>query len=194
MDESGLKIVVVNGRPGSGKTTFEYIIKKKMSAFCEMRSTVDLVKEIAIFYAGWDGNKDLKNRKFLSDLKDLLTKFDNVPFNDIVRYKDIWESDMKRYGVINHPHVLLVDSREPEEIQKFKDELGAVAVLIRRTEVENEETSNHAVANVFDFDYDWVIENNGSLEDLELRTLDFLDLLFDGNWSIMDIETEKEDD
>lgn len=194
MDESGLKIVVVNGRPGSGKTTFEYIIKKKMSAFCEMRSTVDLVKEIAIFYAGWDGNKDLKNRKFLSDLKDLLTKFDNVPFNDIVRYKDIWESDMKRYGVINHPHVLLVDSREPEEIQKFKDELGAVAVLIRRTEVENEETSNHADANVFDFDYDWVIENNGSLEDLERRTLDFLDLLFDGNWSIMDIETEKEDD
>ena len=187
-------IVVVNGRPGSGKTTFEYIIKKKMSAFCEMRSTVDLVKEIAIFYAGWDGNKDLKNRKFLSDLKDLLTKFDNVPFNDIVRYKDIWESDMKRYGVINHPHVLLVDSREPEEIQKFKDELGAVAVLIRRTEVENEETSNHADANVFDFDYDWVIENNGSLEDLERRTLDFLDLLFDGNWSIMDIETEKEDD
>ena len=47
---------------------------------------------------------------------------------------------------------------------------------------------------MFDFDYDWVIENNGSLEDLEQRTLDFLDLLFDGNWSIMDIETEKEDD
>ena len=194
MNESGLKIVVVNGRPGSGKTTFEYIIKKKMSAFCEMRSTVDLVKEIAMFYAGWDGNKDLKSRKFLSDLKDLLTKFDNVPFNDIVRYKDIWEDDMVRYGVAEQPHVLLVDSREPEEIQKFKDELGAVAVLIRRAEVDDEETSNHADANVFDFDYDWVIENNGSLEDLERKTLDFLDLLFDGNWSIMDIETEKEDD
>lgn len=194
MDKSGLKIVVVNGRPGSGKTTFEYIIKKKMSAFCEMRSTVDLVKEIAIFYAGWDGNKNLKSRKFLSDLKDLLTEFNNVPFNDIVRYKDIWEDDLVAYGVITHPHILLVDSREPEEIQKFKDELGAVAVLIRRAEVENEETSNHADANVFDFDYDWVIENNGSLEDLERRTLDFLDLLFDGNWSIMDIETEKEDD
>lgn len=194
MKESGLKIVVVNGRPGSGKTTFEYIIKKKMSAFCEMRSTVDLVKEIAMFYAGWDGNKDLKSRKFLSDLKDLLTQFDNVPFNDIVRYKDIWEDDMERYGVIEQPHILLVDSREPEEIQKFKDELGAVAVLIRRAEVESEETSNHADANVFDFDYDWVIENNGSLEDLERRTLDFLDLLFDENWSIMDIENDKEDD
>lgn len=194
MNKSGLKIVVVNGRPGSGKTTFEYIIKKKMSAFCEMRSTVDLVKEIAMFYAGWDGNKDLKSRKFLSDLKDLLTQFDNVPFNDIVRYKDIWEDDMERYGVIEQPHILLVDSREPEEIQKFKDELGAVAVLIRRAEVESEETSNHADANVFDFDYDWVIENNGSLEDLERRTLDFLDLLFDENWSIMDIENDKEDD
>lgn len=190
MNKSGLRIVVVNGRPGSGKTTFEYIIKKKMSAFCEMRSTVDLVKEIAMFYAGWDGNKDLKSRKFLSDLKDLLTQFNNVPFNDIVRYKDIWEDDMERYGVIERPHVLLVDSREPEEIQKFKDELDAVAVLIRRADVDNQETSNHADANVFDFDYDWIIENNGSLEDLEQKTVDFLDLLFDGNWGIIDIEND----
>lgn len=190
MSESGLRIVIVNGRPGSGKTTFEYIIKQKMSAYCEMRSTVDLVKEIAMFYAGWDGKKDLKSRKFLSDLKDLLTEFGNVPFNDIVRYKGIWEDDLERYGVIEHPHVLLVDSREPEEIQKFKDELGAVAVLIRRADVDNQETSNHADANVFDFDYDWIIENNGSLEDLEQKTVDFLDLLFDGNWGIIDIEND----
>ena len=193
MKNSGLKIVIVNGAPGSGKTTFEYFVKKKMSAYCEMRSTVDLVKEIAMLYAGWDGEKNLKSRKFLSDLKDLLTKFNNTPFNDIVRYKDIWEDELERYGVLEHAHILLVDSREPEEIQKFKDELGAVALLIRRADAEAQETSNHADAEVLNFDYDWVIENNGSLEDLEAKTVDFLDLLFGENWSIINIEGRKDD-
>ena len=194
MDKSGLKIVIVNGAPGSGKTTFEYFIKKKMGCYCETRSTIDLVKEIAMFYAGWDGTKDLKSRKFLSDLKDLLTQFDNIPFKDIVRYKDIWEDELFDYNVIAQPHVLLVDSREPEEIQKFKDELNAVALLIRRADAEAQETSNHADANVLNFDYDWVIENNGSLEDLENKTNDFLDLLFEENWSIINTESGKEED
>lgn len=188
MIESGLKIVIVNGAPGSGKTTFEYFVKKKMGAYCETRSTIDLVKEIALFYADWNGEKDLKSRKFLSDLKRLLVKFNNVPFNDIVRYKDIWEDELEQYGVINHPHVLLVDSREPEEIKLFKDKLNAVTLLIRRADAENQETSNESDANVLNFDYDWVIENNGSLEDLEQKTVDFLDLIFEENWGIINTE------
>ena len=193
MKKSGLKIVIVNGAPGSGKTTFEYFIKKKMASFCEMRSTIDLVKEIALFYAGWDGKKDLRSRKFLSDLKDLLSSYNNIPFNDIVRYKDIWEDELAQYGVLEQSHVLLVDSREPQEIKRFKEELGAVTLLIRRADAEAQETSNHADANVLNFDYDWVIENNGSLEDLEKKTNDFLDLLFEENWSIINIENEKDD-
>ena len=71
--KSGLKIVIVNGAPGSGKTSFEELCQDKMGDYCQIRSTVDLVKEIASIYANWDGKKDLKSRKFLSDLKDLLS-------------------------------------------------------------------------------------------------------------------------
>ena len=72
---TGLKIVIVNGAPGSGKTSFESFCQDKMGDYCQIRSTVDLVKEIALFYTGWNGEKDLKSRKFLSDLKDLLSQY-----------------------------------------------------------------------------------------------------------------------
>ena len=178
---TGLKIVIVNGAPGSGKTSFENFCQEIMDDYCQMRSTVDLVKEIAFFYTGWDGKKDLKSRKFLSDLKDLLTEFNDVPFNDIVRFKNVWEDELEMYNVQNHPHILLVDSREPEEIMRFKRELGAVTVLIRRASAEMAETSNHADANVLNCDYDYEIDNNGSLDELRVKAVEFLDLIFEKN-------------
>ena len=45
-------------------------------------SSVDFVKEVARF-AGWNGEKNLHTRKFLSDLKDLLTFLDDIPFKKI---------------------------------------------------------------------------------------------------------------
>lgn len=178
---TGLKIVIVNGAPGSGKTTFENFCQEIMDDYCQMRSTVDLVKEIALFYTGWNGEKDLKSRKFLSDLKDLLTEFNDVPFNDIVRFKNVWEDELEMYNVKDHPHILLVDSREPEEIMRFKRELGAVTVLIRRASAEMAETSNHADANVLNCDYDYEIDNNGSLDELRMKAAEFLDLIFKKN-------------
>ena len=178
---TGLKIVIVNGAPGSGKTSFESFCQNKMGDYCQIRSTVDLVKEIALFYTGWNGEKDLKSRKFLSDLKDLLSQFNDVPFKDIVRFKDVWEDELDMYGVKEHSHVLFVDSREPEEIMRFKRELGAITVLIRRTDAEQAATSNHADANVLNCEYDYEIDNNGSLEELHKKADQFLDLIFKKN-------------
>lgn len=178
---TGLKIVIVNGAPGSGKTSFESFCQDKMGDYCQIRSTVDLVKEIALFYTGWNGEKDLKSRKFLSDLKDLLSQFNDVPFKDIIRFKDVWEDELYMYSVKERPHVLFVDSREPEEIMRFKRELGAVTVLIRRASAEMAETSNHADANVLNCDYDYEIDNNGSLDELRAKAVEFLDLIFKKN-------------
>lgn len=171
-----VKVVVVNGMPGCGKTTFEQICSdicdpfaveptSHIPGFSEGRvlgidicSTVDFVKVIAK-QCGWDGTKSLKNRKFLSDLKDLLTEWDDVPFKRIetrakVRAKSAADVDW----------ILFVDCREPSEIQKLKERLNATTVLIRRESVENSETSNHADANVFNYNYDVTIYNNGSLD------------------------------
>ena len=175
---SGLKVVIINGRPGVGKTTFEDCCEEILGrAFCEKRSTVDKIKEIAA-EAGWQGEKTLAARRMLSDLKDIFTEYNNMPMNDILLYLDGWEADLAYYGVGYQPHVLFVDDREPEHIDKLKKRLNAITVLIRRPGDTLIETSNHADANVFDYEYDYVIDNNGDIKDLREKSLQFLNSIF----------------
>lgn len=189
-DKSGLKVVAINGMPGCGKTTFESYLKMYMDAYYASRSTVDLVKEIAI-KCGWNGVKDLKSRKFLSDLKDLLTEYNDAPMKDIKRCIDLFEYELRYYGVEKHPHIFISDVREPQGLQRFKDELNAVTVLIRRPDVENNETSNHADANIFNFDYDYVIWNDGNLVMLKEKAEEFIKLIFPGFYDIINKESGR---
>lgn len=177
---SNLKVLAINGAPGSGKTTFENMIEKHMHPYYCSRSTIDRVKEIAE-ECGWDGTKTLENRKFLSNLKDLLTNYNDGPMKDIKWHLELFEDDLRLHGVDNHPHIFCSDVREPAGLQRFKDELGAITVLIRRTAAENAETSNHADANVLNFDYDYIINNDGTLEDLAGAVNVFIDLIFSKN-------------
>ena len=180
-----VKVVVINGRPGCGKTTFEQICQDVCKSnfskgFQEGRivqvaitSTVDFVKEIAL-NCGWDGSKTLENRRFLSDLKDLLTHWDDVPYKKIlekVKRLDSWT----RYNCLDW--ILFVDCREPSEIQKLKERLNATTVLIRREEVEFDKTSNHADADVFYYDYDLTIYNNSDIIHLEDEARKFIEYM-----------------
>lgn len=178
--ESNLKVVIVNGMPGCGKTTFENYCKEEMGAFCEIVSTIDIIKKMAQI-GGWNGEKDPKSRKLLSDLKDLWTEYNDLSFNTIKKFINTWEEELKQFRVEMHPHVLFVDSREPDEIERFKYEFDAITVLIRRSEVESVKQSNHADANVLGYKYDYYILNNNSKEDLKETAIGFLDLLFKKN-------------
>ena len=178
MYSSGLRVVIVNGKPGVGKTTFENLCKDIIGrAFVEQRSTVDKVKEIAAM-GGWNGVKDLKSRELLSNLKDIFTKYNDMPFNDVCKSLQLWEDQLAYYQAGSHPHVFFIDDREPEHIQRLKEKLNAVTVLIRRPGDEDIETSNHADANVFSYWYDYTIDNNGTLEELREKVQEFLNWLF----------------
>ena len=83
--ENQLRIVIVNGMPGSGKTTFENFCKEHLGAYCEIISTIDIIKEMARF-GGWNGEKDSKSRKLLSDLKDLWTNYNDLSFNTVKKF------------------------------------------------------------------------------------------------------------
>ena len=176
-----VKVVVINGRPGVGKSEFERICKEKCNLFnrqpgfeagkdlwIDITSTVDFVKEVATM-CGWDGTKTLENRRFLSDLKDLLTKWDDVPFKTIVHRANTLPN--------NTDWIMFVDCREPAEIQKLKEKLNATTVLIRRESVENNETSNHADAGVFEYNYDLIIYNNSDIIDLERKAEKFINYM-----------------
>lgn len=169
-----MKIIVVNGSGGCGKSTFEQMCTDiNGESYTLICSTIDVIKDAAKVM-GWKGGKEQKDRKFLSDLKDLATEYNNCSYNYVLNKINCFHDDLYYYGVEKRG-VVFVDCREPQEIQKFVDRLGAITVLIRRPSVNSQEFSNHADAEVENFNYDYVIENDGDLCDLRLKAERFFD-------------------
>lgn len=167
-----MKIYILNGKAGSGKTTFFKLIEEKCRNYVYNYSTVDLVKKVA-YGCGWNGEKTPENRKFLSDLKDLLTEWNDVPYKDCLKEIKRITSLADIYDVEHDDWAIFIDCREPKEIQKFVDRLGAKTIFIDR-KIEDYNASNHADANVENFEYDIVINNNGTLEDLAAVAMNFI--------------------
>lgn len=167
-----MKYLIVNGVPRSGKDTFCEMCLKQLNGRGTVISTVDFVKEVATF-CGWDGEKSPRNRKFLSDLKDLLTEWAQVPYNDVIKKAEAFADDLKVNGVEGEP-VIFVMCREPAEIKRFEELVGAKSILVHRTEMENLEQSNHADSEVFNHSYHIEIYNDSSLETLEMLSTEFL--------------------
>ena len=166
-----MKYFIVNGKPCSGKDTFVNFCLEELGAFGKLISTVDFVKKIAI-KCGWDGTKDSKNRKFLSDLKDLLTNWGDVPYIKTLQEIKLFYYDLEYYDV-EDSGVVFIMSREPEEISRFEKELGAKSILIRRNAVEFNEQSNHADSEVLNHKYHYIIDNNNTLEKLKIKAKKF---------------------
>lgn len=163
------KIVIINGQGGAGKDTFVNLCKKHKSNIYNI-STIDYVKDIA-YSVGWDGAKDEKGRKLLSDLKAALTTYDNIPFNSVC-------NQIENISDIENDAVIFIHCREPEEICKFKLKYDAIALLVLRGEIHN--LGNYSDNNVLLCNYDYQINNNGSLTNLENDAIIFLEKLEKG--------------
>lgn len=160
-----MKVYVVNGFPCSGKTTFEEYVGKLVKHI-SILSTISPIEKMAYDF-GWNGEKDAKGRKLLADLKRAWVTYDDQPFRYI-------SYELQGIDYDWPDCVVFIDSREPEEIKKLCEEFEAKSVLIRRATVENREQSNESDANVLNYDYDIVIENNGDLSDLALAAENFI--------------------
>lgn len=153
-----LKIVVINGQGGVGKDLFvDYC--NEFYDYLYGFSTVDFIKYAAHQF-GWNGTKEPKDRKMLSELKRILKEWDDVPYKKTAEYIQT----AKANAVFNdYDEILFIHCREPEEIQRLKDDFDAIPILIRRPEVERD-WGNIADDEVFDFFYDYVIINNSKEE------------------------------
>lgn len=168
-----INVVVVNGMPRSGKDTFVGFCLDSLKEFGFAFSTVDCIKEIAT-QCGWNGEKTPKDRKFLSDLKDLLTEWNDVPYQSIRREIAKICLIAEQYNISHDKFTVFIHCREPEEIQRFVDEYNAITVLLRRPDVENNEQSNHADMKVFEYSYDYEIINDEGLDELRDAAKAFL--------------------
>ena len=157
------KVFIINGSGGVGKDTFcEYV---GHYAKVKVISSIDLVKDYAS-KMGWNGSKTPRDRKFLSDLKDLLTKYNDYPFRDICQ-KVLWFKE-------DDNEFLFIHIREPEEIDRAKREFNAHTILMVNDNVKGI-YSNHADARVLEYNYDIVVDNSGTLKDLEIIAKDFVE-------------------
>jgi hypothetical protein len=77
-------------------------------------------------------------------------------------------------GIVTHnkSDILLIHSREPEEIKLFCKDFNAKSLLVVRG--EKKIFNNRADDSVFDIEYDYEIYNNGTLEDLKNKVKDML--------------------
>lgn len=167
-----MNIYIINGAPRTGKDSFYNYVAKLISPYANMISSVDLIKEIAT-KCGWDGEKTPESRKYLSDLKKLLTEWLDAPVKDMANKIRVLKNEYEECEVESKLTIFLV-IREPNEIERCKKEFGAKTILIRREDSEKCEASNDSDANVLDYEYDIVIDNNGDLRDLANKAIHFV--------------------
>ncbi|MBE7018426.1 MAG: hypothetical protein E7413_00895 [Ruminococcaceae bacterium] len=152
------KIYITNGSGTSGKDTFAKMLSKYITV--HKYSSINLVKAMLQFVGVDTEQKTEELRLLLSDMKDRLTKYDNIPFKDISEVVNNFKDNQITADV------LLIDIREPDEIARAAEVFDADTILIKNPNVKKIK-SNHADANVDNYNYDYIIENDGTLEQLD---------------------------
>ena len=161
-------IFIINGSGGSGKDTFCNLIKEYSGLNTYIISSVDVIKEKAKTM-GWDGiSKTEKDRKFLSDLKDLCTWYNDAPFEYISEKIDYFNAAINK-------DIMFIHIREPKEIDKVKRKYPDVKTLLITNKNVPLIKSNSGDAGVFNYDYEYCVKNDGTLDDLKITALEFVE-------------------
>jgi len=75
---------------------------------------------------------------------------------------------------------MFIHIREIAEIEKIKDVINAKTLLVKNPKVKLI-LSNESDANVNNYTYDYVLLNNGTLEDLQKKAKDFVKKIGNNN-------------
>jgi len=151
--------IIINGSGGVGKDTLvDMIIVDLISVgiTATKLSSVENIKS-AMTMMGWDGIKDEKTRKLMSDLKDIST--------------ELWDGPMKAMKLFiknTQSDVVFLMIREPHEIERFVREIpGTVTILVTSSRDGVEQYDNHADRDVSFYPYDEIVSNDSDEKSLE---------------------------
>lgn len=159
-------VIIINGSGGVGKDTLCDCSAKQFKV--RSISSITPIKEIARKGFGWDGQKDSKSRRLLADLKEVAVRYNDLPFLYLCKeYERFLDSE---------DQILFVHIREGKEIDKFKNRISGACytLLVTRGRGEEVRWGNVSDDDVEKYDYDWIYENNKSLEEAEQDFCDFL--------------------
>lgn len=176
-----MKIIVINGVGGVGKDTFVDSCSMVEGIDVVNLSSVEFIKDIAV-RMGWDGVKNERGRRFLSDLKDAMTRYNDGPFRKIIETIYDIMYDYQAYDVSDENLIIFVHCREPKEITRFEKEHGARSLLIRRPQVENLISDNHADTEVLFHNYNYTYWNINDLEGLKYDAQQLIKKIANEDW------------
>lgn len=205
MEKPIKKIIIINGSGGVGKDAFakrvieetiklaKRIVPVENEDYCvnpeifykidnittNNISTIDCVKNIAKMF-DWNGEKSEKDRKMLSDLKDLMTVYNDYPFKHITAQITDWlHYDKTRPNDMYDHSFLFVHCREPKEIEMIKKQFpnDIFTLLVQNPKVAKV-TGNHADREVENYNYDFIVVNDSDLRALRKVAIDFYKKIF----------------
>ena len=153
------RIFILNGVHTSGKDTFvKYINEYGIDAV--HYSYVDFTRDMLESKGINIKDKSNKLRKLLCDVNNALEEYDDIPFNNF--HQNWLEGDW-----------LFIDCREPKKIERLKQALNAKTVFVKSNKtITADNSADKAVAE--NYEYDYVVQNTGSLDDLRNNTIDFI--------------------
>ena len=157
------QVIIINGSGGVGKDTFVEFCSKYVKVMNV--SSVDKVKEAANVLTGWNGEKDEKSRKLLSDLKQLGIEYNDAPFQYLSKKVQEFQ--------VSDAEIMFIHIREHTEIEKCKQAFHAKTLLITNKNVAVI-LSNHSDSDINNYNYDYTIQNDGTLEELEQKAEEFV--------------------
>lgn len=158
------KVIVINGAGGVGKDTICDIVAEHYKV--KNVSTITPIKEIAL-KIGWEGKKEDRDRKFLSDLKQAFSDYNDLPNKYVVE-------EYKKFLNDNN-EILFVHIREGSQIKHFCESINGdcVTLLIRGRGKLHYGNASDDMVN--DFDYQFTYDNVKSLEELDEDFMKFFD-------------------
>ena len=176
-----MQIILIAGKARSGKSTIANFmienLKKQGKKPCELQIG-QYIKYYATRYFGWDGKEETKPRSLLQELGTEVIRNKIDPDFHIDRL--IQDIEVLSYF---YDTFIVSDVRMPVEIEKPKKKFDNIVTIkmVRESDELNNEQQKHVTEIALDSydEFDYIVDNNKTLEDLEIKAKDILERIGD---------------
>jgi phosphomevalonate kinase len=167
-------IILISGKAESGKNLIGSILQKHLSNTL-ITAFGDYVKYVCQTYLGWNGVKDQKGRDFIQFWGTDIVRKENYNF---------WALIISQLHFVlrnQFDYFITPDTRFPNEIEEQKLAFGNKVLtlkVVRPNHISKltEEQKNHISETGLDnYEFDYTIINDGSIEDLEKKVEIFIE-------------------
>lgn len=179
-------MVVVNGRARSGKDTLVGLMRSYLRANginSAEYSTIQIAKDFTD-RAGIDTSaKTEADRELWAVIGDAVEKHSRLrSITSANNTTDLFESQQGRAVMFLHVREQLVASRIQELVQERVPDALYVAILLESNVRGEDVQSNSSDAGIYKMKYDHTLENNGTIQELQVKAEELLAKIIEGRF------------